>query len=151
MWNSYGYSLGKEKTLYSDVEKQRSETFKMSTHEAQERVRLLKQYQEFLRRKFMEYRAKQFRGKVIQTPPSKKINPAAARTYQLDKCRGECQRLKLPERQTVSREMKYKIAESIGLKNLGSFKNFKSGKSSAYRYISKLLSDLGYSKKGAAK
>jgi hypothetical protein len=149
IWNSYGLSLGKEKGQFTDLEKERSETFKINTHEAQERVKLLKQYQEFLQRKFMEYRTKQFRGKVLHSTPSEKLTTGTTRKYHIEKCKVECQRLTLTERQTVRREIKYKIAETIGMKNLGSFKNFKSGKSNAYQYISKILSELGYSKKQA--
>jgi hypothetical protein len=147
MWNSYGLSLRKEKSQYTDLEKERSETFKISTHEAQEKVRLLKEYQEFLQRKLKEYRIKQFRGVDLHITHSEKPNPDAIRKYHLEKCKVECQRLKLPERRTVSREIKYKIAETMGIKNIGSFKNFKSGKNDAYQYISKMLSELGYSKK----
>jgi hypothetical protein len=147
VWNAYGQSLRKEKAQYTDLEKERSETFKISTHEAQEKVRLLKEYQEFLERKLKEYRIKQFRGMDLHITPSEKPNPDATRKYHIEKCKVECQRLKLPERQTVSREIKYKIAETIGIKNIGSFKNFKSGHSDAYQYISKMLSELGYSKK----
>jgi chromosome segregation ATPase len=147
MWNSYGRSLRKKRGQYTDLEKERSETFKISTHEAQERLRLLKQYQEFLQRKLKEYRTKQLRGMDLHSTQSEKQNPDATRKSKIEKCKEVCQRLNLPERQTVSREIKFIIAETIGMKGLGSFTNFKSGKSKAYQSICKMLSELGYSKK----
>jgi hypothetical protein len=146
IWNSYGLSLQKEKKQYTDLEKERSETFRISTHEAQERLKLLKQYLEFLQRKLKEYRTKQILGMDLHSTPSERPNPNATRKYKMEKCKEECQRLNLPKGQTVSREIKFIIAETIGMKNLGSFSNFKSGKSKAYQSISKLLSELRYSK-----
>ena len=151
MWNSYGHSLGKKSAHYTNREKEQSETFKMSAHEAQEKLRLLNAYQEFLQRKLIEYRVKQFRGMALPLLPVEKPHAAGTRDYYIEKCRVECQQLHLPERQTISLEIKFKIAETIGIKNLGSFKDFKSRKSNAYQYISTMLSELGYTKKRAKK
>jgi hypothetical protein len=62
--------------------------------------------------------------------------------YEIDKVQGECDRLGLPKRQQVSREIKHEIAKAVGMKP-GALSRFKSG-DKVYHRITKVLSDLGY-------
>jgi len=68
----------------------------------------------------------------------------------IDKCEIECKSRKLPQRKTISREVKFDIANIIGMDGVGTFASFKSG-NSAYHRISKILSSLGYSEKNPLK
>jgi hypothetical protein len=75
---------------------------------------------------------------------------ASVKKVLLEECRKECQKRKLPKGQTIRREIKYQIAQAIGMDNLGTLETFKS-RNSAYHLISKMLSELGYCRKAASK
>lgn len=65
------------------------------------------------------------------------------RTHLVEKCKRECVRLGLKQRDKVSREIKFEIAQAIGMKP-GSYTTFKSGKSAKYHRISKILAELHF-------
>ncbi|MGA3287161.1 MAG: hypothetical protein ABSD46_07030 [Bacteroidota bacterium] len=67
----------------------------------------------------------------------------------LEKCKKECEKRNLPIKETITREIKYEIAKTIGI-NVPAFKSFKS-KNPKYHLVSKMLSELGYSRKGSTK
>lgn len=73
----------------------------------------------------------------------------ATKRILLDACRIECKNRDLPKGETITAKVKYEIAKAIGLK-LPAFKSFKSGNAS-YHFVSKMLSELGYSRKHASK
>jgi hypothetical protein len=76
----------------------------------------------------------------LPTKPEGKI-----REYLLDRVDEECKNRSLPKKQTVSCETKFKIAQAVDF-NPPEFSQFKA-RERTYQRISKLLSDLGYSKK----
>lgn len=71
------------------------------------------------------------------------------REYRIQQVLSECKKQNLPKKETVSREIKYEIAKDVKLE-VPDFDNFKSGEKT-YNYISKMLSELGYSKKPASR
>lgn len=85
--------------------------------------------------------------------PNKKYIPditlPAEKEILLKKCKDVCENLKLPKSKTITREMKYEIGRALYNK-VPSFKSFKSG-NPTYHRISKMLSELGYSRKMATK
>ena len=77
-------------------------------------------------------------------------NSPAVKITLLQKCKAECERRELPKEKTITREIKYEIAGAIELEGLGAMETFHSG-DHAYHRISKMLSELGYSRKSASK
>jgi hypothetical protein len=67
-----------------------------------------------------------------------------------EKCRKECENRKLPREVTVPRQLKFEIAQAIGLESLVIYKKFKPGEKSYHR-ISRILSELKYSQKKASR
>jgi sulfur relay (sulfurtransferase) DsrC/TusE family protein len=63
-----------------------------------------------------------------------------------EKCRKACEKRKLQKYVTIPPHVKYEIAKEIGIDNVGSLEDFKSGQS-AYQVVSKMMSVAGYSKK----
>jgi hypothetical protein len=72
------------------------------------------------------------------------------RTRLVEKCERECKRRGLKTYQIVSRKIKFEIAQAIGM-NPGRYSTFKSSRSRVYHRISKILSQLHYHKRGAAR
>lgn len=68
----------------------------------------------------------------------------------LELCRRECEERELPKGKTLKAQEKYSIAGAIGMEGLPKLEDFKSG-NPAYHRMSKMLSELGYSQKGASK
>lgn len=67
------------------------------------------------------------------------------REYLTELVNNECIKRNLPKHKTVLRETKYDIAKTVKI-SVPSFDEFKSGEKS-YQYISKILSELQYSRK----
>ena len=75
---------------------------------------------------------------------------AAIKESLLERCRIECEKRKLPKGRTITIDEKYSIAEAIGLNGLPNKNKFKS-RNPTYHRITRMLSELGYSRKVAAK
>jgi hypothetical protein len=75
-------------------------------------------------------------------------HPATKVTF-LHKCNVECRKRKLSKGEKMTRKTKYEIGIAIGVE-LPSFELFKS-KNPSYHLISKMLSELGYSRKDPSK
>ena len=85
-----------------------------------------------------------------QLSNQRSISTNAVKEVFLEKCKEECESRSLPKGKTISREQKFDIGKAIGLNGLGEFETFRSG-NSAYHRISKMLSELGYSRKTSSK
>jgi hypothetical protein len=68
----------------------------------------------------------------------------------LEECRKECERRSLPKGKTIRLDEKYSIATAIGMQGVPRVEKFKPG-DKAYHRMSKMLSELGYCRKGASK
>ncbi len=90
------------------------------------------------------------RSDDLKSNSAKKHSIAGIRKILKDQCREECEKRKLPTGQTLSRELKYEIAQAIDIDDLGSLDTFKSG-NPPYHFTSKMLSELGYCKKNPSK
>ena len=67
----------------------------------------------------------------------------AAKPILYKKCKRECESRGLPKGKTLRPEVKYEIAQAIGINDIGTLETFKSGQR-AYQKISTILSNLGY-------
>ncbi len=82
-------------------------------------------------------------------PTTEQKSPVIKKSL-MEKCSKECERREIPKNETITTEEKYSIAKAINLKGLGTIETFRP-RNPAYHHISKILSELGYSRKDASK